>query len=413
MTAEDDNAPGDSGAARPRKAPLTIDLAATSRAAASSEATAPAAEDAADEARSAAAAGAAGASGEVAPAGDGRRGGWTGLVVAGLVGGVIATALGIAYHASGIVPSRAEIAAEKAATEAAAATAAATAAAGALAGLGERVAGLEARPGAATTAEVKALGDKATALDTALAGLAARVGALEARPAAPAVDGAAPGIDPAAIAGIEARLARLEAGAAAVAGLDGRVAAVEAEVKALSARVETLAAEPAAATEGARAIALALVRQAADGGKPFAAELAALSGLGLDETALAGLRPLAEKGAPGLAALQADFPGVADAILDALDVPGPDAGILDRIAAYGRGLVSIRPTEAIPGDTPVAVVSRMQIAVDRGDLAAALAERSTLPEAGQAASAAWAAAAADRVAIEAALAGRAGPAGGK
>jgi hypothetical protein len=55
----------------------------------------------------------------------------------------------------------------------------------------------------------------------------------------------------------------------------------------------------------------------------------------------------------------------------------------------------------------------MQMAVDRGDLAAALAERNALPEAGETASAAWAAAAADRVALEAALAGLAGPAGGK
>ena len=105
-----------------------------------------------------------------------------------------------------------------------------------------------------------------------------------------------------------------------------------------------------------------------------------------------------------MAALQADFPGVADAVLDALDVPASDAGFLDRVASFGRGLVSIRPIEAIPGDTPVAALSRMQVAVDRGDLATALAERDALPAAGQAASAGWAASAEARIAVDRALA---------
>jgi hypothetical protein len=42
----------------------------------------------------------------------------------------------------------------------------------------------------------------------------------------------------------------------------------------------------------------------------------------------------------------------------------------------------------------------MIAAVDKGDFATALAERNGLPETGQAASAAWAAGAADRVALD-------------
>jgi hypothetical protein len=125
-----------------------------------------------------------------------------------------------------------------------------------------------------------------------------------------------------------------------------------------------------------------------------------LKALGLDGEAVAALEPLAKNGAPTLAALQASFPGVADAILAAVTELDPDAGFIDRLLSFGSGLVTVRPTEPIEGDTPDAVVSRMQGAVNRGDLAAALAEREKLPPAGQSASATWAAAAADRTAID-------------
>jgi hypothetical protein len=65
-----------------------------------------------------------------------------------------------------------------------------------------------------------------------------------------------------------------------------------------------------------------------------------------------------------------------------------------------RGLVSIRPAGPVAGDDPPAIVSRMQAAVDKGDLATALDERDGLPDAGKEASASWAAAAADRIKID-------------
>jgi hypothetical protein len=52
------------------------------------------------------------------------------------------------------------------------------------------------------------------------------------------------------------------------------------------------------------------------------------------------------------------------------------------------------------GDDPPAIVSRIEAAVAKGDLAAALAEREGLPAVGKEASAAWAAKAADRVAVD-------------
>jgi hypothetical protein len=62
--------------------------------------------------------------------------------------------------------------------------------------------------------------------------------------------------------------------------------------------------------------------------------------------------------------------------------------------------VKIRPTGPISGSDPVAVVSRMQAAVEEGDFAAALTERQALPPAGQAASEEWAGQVSDRLAID-------------
>ena len=125
-----------------------------------------------------------------------------------------------------------------------------------------------------------------------------------------------------------------------------------------------------------------------------------LQALGLDETDLAALRPLAEKGAPPKSELAAAFPELADRILAASAAVDPNAGFFDRLAGFARGLVTVRPTSPIPGDTPDAIVSRMQAAVDQGDLARALSERDTLPKNAKAISAAWAQGAADRLAID-------------
>ena len=120
----------------------------------------------------------------------------------------------------------------------------------------------------------------------------------------------------------------------------------------------------------------------------------------MDGDDVAALEPLAGKGAPTVAALQSAFPSVVEAVLAATSALGPDASFLDQVAALGSSLVTIRPTTPIEGDTPPAILSRMQAAVNRGDLAAALDERGKLPAEGLAASASWAAGAADRVAVD-------------
>jgi hypothetical protein len=122
-----------------------------------------------------------------------------------------------------------------------------------------------------------------------------------------------------------------------------------------------------------------------------------------DRAKLQKLSALVEKGVASRAVLTADFTAVADAIVAALREPDGDAGFFDKMLSYGGDLVKVTPIEALPGDDPMAVVSRMRIAVDSGDLAAALAAREALPLPGQAASQEWAEAAGDRLEIESLL----------
>jgi hypothetical protein len=152
---------------------------------------------------------------------------------------------------------------------------------------------------------------------------------------------------------------------------------------------------PAAAVDAAdRGAVVAAFQQAAAGGGPF---IDALDGLGADPETVAALKPLAEKGAPSRAELTAAFPAVAEAIL----ATEADAGLFDRLAAYGRSLVKVRPSGAQQaGDDTGAIVTRMRAAVDAGDLATALSARKALPADGQAASQGWADAVADRLEID-------------
>lgn len=301
------------------------------------------------------------------------------LIAAGVFGGAIATVLGILYHASGIIPTRADLTAADAVRQAEA--------------VAEKVAAFEGRVSALerSTAGLAALTEKVASLEKLEDTNRSRIENLEnAMPVAGSGDGSVV----VALGPIEARIAAVETTAAALGDKVGD----------LSARLDELAARPPPAVESeraARAIAIGLLRQGADSGQGFAVDLAMLKALGMDGDDIAALEPLAKKGAPTIPTLQAAFPSVVDAIIAATSAIDPDASFFDRVAALGSSLVTIRPTVPIEGDTPPAIVSRMQAAVNRADLTAALDEREKLPPEGQAASATWAAAAADRAAIDA------------
>jgi hypothetical protein len=251
--------------------------------------------------------------------------------------------------------------------------------ASALDALGRRVGALEA-----------AGGDAKTALDEARADAAK---ALAAAQSSPPSNAAAP-TEPSAF---EPRLAKLESDLAAagsrldqIRGLDERLSRLEG-ANAAAPKSDARVAMAKGASDSAAAVAvLALsLEQRFGAGAPFAAELAALSQLGVGADALAPLKPFAESGAPSLAALAASWAKVEPAVAAA--APPPERSGWDRLVDHMRALVRVRRVgETAANDESEPPVARIGAALERGDLAAALAAYAGLPEASRAAGAAWA-----------------------
>lgn len=196
---------------------------------------------------------------------------------------------------------------------------------------------------------------------------------------------------------------------AAIESLTGQIGSTSAAMQALRDRLEAAEAKLAELEEtradagndaAMRAVAVTALRRGAAGAVPFVTELDMAASLGIAGDAVAALRSYAERGVRSQAALAGEFPQVADAILAAVSAPPSDAGIMDRVVAGLGSLVSVRPAGPIPGSDPQAVVSRMVAAAKAQDLKTVLAERAALPENAQAASAAWAREAEDRIAVD-------------
>jgi hypothetical protein len=151
----------------------------------------------------------------------------------------------------------------------------------------------------------------------------------------------------------------------------------------------------------ARAIAIVALRRAVDEGVPFTTDLDLAAALGLPADDVAALKPFAAKGVATRATLAAQFAAVGEAVVSATTQADPNAGFFARLIAGIGSLVTVRPAGPVAGSDPAAIVSRMRAAVESGDLATALSERDALPPAGKDASADWAAAAGDRVAVDA------------
>jgi uroporphyrinogen-III synthase len=158
--------------------------------------------------------------------------------------------------------------------------------------------------------------------------------------------------------------------------LEARVAELAAAVTRLS---EAPAAAPRADRTGALAIAAGALKAALDRGGPFQLELDAVRGLGVPAESIAGLAARAGTGVPSATALTDRFRGLARRMLDAAAPPAEST--LDGIMRSAARVVSVRPTGEVQGPDPAAIVARVEARLARGDLAAALAEFRSLPEA--------------------------------
>ena len=161
--------------------------------------------------------------------------------------------------------------------------------------------------------------------------------------------------------------------------LDARLAAIDStrELVALSEQDAMRAGNAAAARE-----ALARIVAALEGGMGFAAELAVLEELG-------GIQPpdaltaVADEGVSTRGELAAAFP---DAAREALDIATREAvenGEIGRVRAFLRIQLGIRSLKPREGDSPDAVLSRAEAALQVDDLSTALTEIAALPGSGR------------------------------
>ncbi|MBY3443685.1 hypothetical protein HFN83_13775 [Rhizobium laguerreae] len=139
----------------------------------------------------------------------------------------------------------------------------------------------------------------------------------------------------------------------------------------------------------ARAIAAAALKAAIDRGGPFLAELDTFAGVAPDDPAAADLRAFAETGIPSRTELVGEVPDVATAIVEAVNQPDPNQSWSDRLMSSAKSLVTVRPVGNIEGESVEAIAARIEEKVKNGDLPGASAEWNSLPALGKQASAAF------------------------
>ncbi len=154
--------------------------------------------------------------------------------------------------------------------------------------------------------------------------------------------------------------------------------------KALSDKVAALEAAPQS-SNGAGAVALAIaasgLKAAIDRGGSFMNELETYATVAPGSPDIDALRTLAAKGVPSKADLVSGFSDAANAMLSASRVSDPNLGFFAQLAESAKNLVKARPVGDIAGDTPEALVARMEIDLRRGDLDSVLSESVKLPDA--------------------------------
>ncbi|EHK76223.1 hypothetical protein SM0020_19532 [Sinorhizobium meliloti CCNWSX0020] len=143
--------------------------------------------------------------------------------------------------------------------------------------------------------------------------------------------------------------------------------------------------EPANDIEMAKAVAVTALKTAIDRGGPFLAELDALRSIAPEDPAVKELADVAATGVTTRTELKESFRPAADAMLDALHRPDPNQGIFDRLVSSAMSGIRVRPVGSVEGDTPEAVIARIEDKLDNGDLKGASLEWDSLPEAAKSA----------------------------
>ena len=228
--------------------------------------------------------------------------------------------------------------------------------------------------GAGESAGLEALNSKVAEIETKVASLGQATG----------------GPTPEDLAAINEKIAGVEALAKAAGDVgsvvDGRLGALEQSLSALTAKVDAQAQQPKIAL----AIAASALKAAIERGSPFQPELETLVAVAPQAPGLAELRAYAEKGVATRADIVAQTDNAANVIIAAASPPSENAGFFERLLDSAESMVTVRPIGAVEGPGVPETVARMEVALQAGDLAKAVAEFDTLPEPAKAAGAVFA-----------------------
>ncbi|APG92768.1 COG4223 family protein [Sinorhizobium americanum] len=143
--------------------------------------------------------------------------------------------------------------------------------------------------------------------------------------------------------------------------------------------------EPVNDIEMAKAIAVTALKTAIDRGGPFLAELDALRSIAPEDAAVKELAGDAKTGVATRTDLREAFPATATAMLDALHQPDPNEGFFARLYSSAMSGIRVRPIGSVEGDTPEAMIARIEDKLNNGDLKGASLEWEGLPDAAKAA----------------------------
>lgn len=293
-----------------------------------------------------------------------REGATSGLIAAGIVGGLIALICVGAVQYAGLLPGRgsskdnsADISALNAQID----------------GLKQSVANLAAAPAAKPD---DALVARIAALETAAA---------NATPAA-AADGTTSAAADQKIASLTAEVDQLKAD---LGKATQSQASSDAAVSQRLDDAEKKLSQPSQESAVARAIAAAALKAAIDRGGPFQPELDTFANVASDDPAVADLKNFAQTGVPSRADLIRQVTDVATAIVATTETEDPNQSWSDRLMSGAKSLVQVRPVGNVPGDGVDAITARFEDKVKNGDLPGAVNEWNNLPETAKSASAAF------------------------
>ena len=110
----------------------------------------------------------------------------------------------------------------------------------------------------------------------------------------------------------------------------------------------------------------------------------------VDAPGLVELRAYAAKGVATRADIIAETDAAAKAMIASISPPPEDAGFFERLLSSAESMVTVHPIGEVEGTGVPETVARMEVALQAGDLAKAIAEYDSLPERARGAGAAFA-----------------------